>query len=90
MLDLTKVVIVAGFLAALFALQVVFRKYGKRLGQQLGQGRRIRVLESTALGPQERLTLIEAEGQRLLVLSGRRGQGAFWPLEGAAPDEAQP
>lgn len=79
--DFTKIVIVAGFLIVLLALQVYFKKYGGRLGRGLGADRRIRVLETTMLGPQDRLTLVEADGQRVLVLTGRRGQGAFWPLD---------
>ena len=87
--DPTKLVIVAGFLVVLLALQLYVKKYGKGLGRSMSGERRIRVLETTALGPQDRLTLIEADGQRLLVLSGRRGQGAFWPLDPATPDEGQ-
>lgn len=88
--DPTKLVIVAGFLVVLLALQLYLKKHGKGLGRSLGGARRIRVLETTALGPQERLTLVEADGQRLLVLSGRRGQGAFWPLNATPQDEGQP
>lgn len=90
MFDLTKIMIVAGFLLILLALQIYFTKYGKRIGRSIGEGRRIRVLETSALGPQERLTLVEADGRRVLVLSGRGGQGAFWPLDPAAPDGGQP
>lgn|GEM_PF-4964300 len=90
MVDLTKVVIVAGFLLVLLVLQLLFRKYGKGLGAHVLADRRIRVLETTTLGPQERLILIETEGQRLLVLSNRRGQGAFWPLPPRSPDAEAP
>lgn len=78
--SLTQVIMVVGFLAALIAVQIVVRRHAQGIGKRLGRGRDIRLVEVTALGAHERLSLVEADGQRILVLTGRNGTGAFLPL----------
>jgi hypothetical protein len=83
---LTQVIVVVGFLAALIAVQILLRRNAQGIGKRLGRGRDIRLVEVAAIGTHERLTLVEADGQRILVLTGRNGTGAFLPLGPAAPD----
>ncbi|MDA0962947.1 MAG: flagellar biosynthetic protein FliO [Proteobacteria bacterium] len=84
--SLTQVIVVLGFLAALIAMQVVLRRHAQGIGKRLARGRDIRLLEVAAIGTHERLSLVEANRQRILVLTGRNGTGAFLPLGPAAPD----
>jgi hypothetical protein len=84
--SLTQVIVVVGFLAALIAVQIVLRRNAQGIGKRLARGRDIRLIEVAAIGTHERLNLVEANGQRILVLTGRNGTGAFLPLGPAAPD----
>jgi hypothetical protein len=83
---LTQVIVVVGFLAALIAVQILLRRNAQGIGKRLGRGRDIRLVEVAAIGTHERLTLVEADGQRVLVLTGRNGTGAFLPLGPVAPE----
>jgi flagellar biogenesis protein FliO len=78
--SLTQVIVVVGFLAVLIAVQIVLRRNAHGIGNRLGRGREIRVVEVTAIGPNDRLCLVETGGQRILVLTGRHGAGAFLHL----------
>lgn len=86
--SLTQVVVVVGFLAALIAVQIVLQRHARGIGKQLRRGREITLVEVTALGPHDRLSLVEADGQRILVLTGRHGAGAFMALGPAASEQA--
>lgn len=86
---LTQVIVVAGFLAALIAVQILLRRHAQGIGKRLGRGRDIRLVEVAAIGTHERLSLVEANGQRILVLTGRNGTGAFLPLGPAASDASE-
>ena len=56
-----------------------------------GGGRRIRCVESFALGSRDRLLLIEADGKRLLVGAGQGGMRTLHVYEGQiVPDEVPP
>ena len=84
--SLTQIIVVVGFLAALIAVQIVLQRNARGIGKRLGRGREIRVVEVTALGTHDRLSLVEADGQRILVLTGRHGAGAFMELGPSAPE----
>ena len=86
--SMTQLLIVAGFLALLIAVQVVVRRHAKGIGVKLGRGREIRLLEVTALGPNQRLSLVEVNGQRVLILTGRNSAGVILALGPAATDRA--
>lgn len=88
-LSVTQVIVVVGFLAVLIAVQIVLKRHAQGIGKRLGRGREIRLVEVAALGPHERLSLVEADGQRILVLTGRNGSGAFHALGPVAPDAAE-
>lgn len=86
--SLTQMIVVVGFLAALIAVQIVLRRNARGISNRLGRGREIKVVEVTALGPNDRLSLVEADGQRILVLIGRHGAGAFMVLGPTLHDHA--
>lgn len=86
--SLTQIIVVVGFLAALIAVQIVLQRNARGIGKRLGRGREVRLLEVAALGPNDRLSLVEADGQRILVLTGRNGAGAFMALGPATQDQA--
>jgi hypothetical protein len=81
--SLTQVIVVVGFLAVLIAIQIVLRRNAQGIGSRLGRGREIRLVQH------ERLCLVEADGQRILVLTGRQGAGAFLQLGQVTQQTAQ-
>lgn len=78
--SLTQIIVVVVFLAALIAVKIVLQRNARGIGKRLGRGREIQVVEVTVLGPNDRLSLVEVDGQRILVLTGRHGVGAFMVL----------
>jgi flagellar biogenesis protein FliO len=84
--SLTQIIVVVGFLAALIAVQIMLQRNARGIGKRLGRGREIRVVEVAALGTHDRLSLVEANGQRILVLTGRHGAGAFMALGPVLPE----
>lgn len=86
--SVTQIIVVVGFLAALIAVQIVLQRNARGIGKRLGRGREIQMVEVTALGPNDRLSLVEADGQRILVLTGRHGAGAFMVLGASQNDHA--
>jgi len=53
-------------------------------------GRRIRCVESFAVGARERLLLLDADGKRLLIGMGPGGMRMLHVYDGAAPTDAAP
>lgn len=78
--SLTQVIVVVGFLALLIAVQIMLRRHAHGIGKRLGRGRDIVLVETAPMGTHERLSLVEVDGQRILVLTGRNGMGAFHAL----------
>ncbi|MEO6800611.1 MAG: flagellar biosynthetic protein FliO [Rhodanobacter sp.] len=52
-----------------------------------GGGRRIRCVESFAVGARDRLLLLDADGKRMLIGMGPGGMRTLHVYDGAAPDE---
>ncbi|HEV2538894.1 MAG TPA: flagellar biosynthetic protein FliO [Frateuria sp.] len=78
-------------LAAVIALIFVAGWMSRRLqARSLPGGRRIRCVESMAVGARERVLLIDADGKRLLVGVGQGGMRTLHVYEGAAPADANP
>ena len=82
-----EVLITAGFLAVLIAAWAAIRYFRAPLAERLQQARPVTCVGATALGTDARAFLLEAEGQRLLVVSQKRGAVAITPL-GPAPEVA--
>lgn len=88
----TQVIVVVIFIAALLAVQVLVRRNAGGLGKRLARDRDLHLVEVLAIGPNERLSVVETGGQRIMVLTGRQGAGALLPLGPVTPavgDDAQ-
>lgn len=84
--ELVRVVLsLAGIVALIFAAGWLSRRLQART--QPG-GRRIRCVESFAVGARERMLLIDADGKRLLVGVGPGGMRTLHVYEGEAPSSA--
>lgn len=78
-------------LAAVIALIFVAGWMSRRLqARTLPGGRRIRCVETFAVGARERVLLLDADGKRLLVGVGQGGMRTLHVYEGAAPVDASP
>jgi flagellar protein FliO/FliZ len=78
-------------LAAVIALIFVAGWMSRRLqARTLPGGRRIRCVETFAVGARERVLLLDADGKRLLVGVGQGGMRTLHVYEGAAPVDATP
>lgn len=78
-------------LAAVIALIFVAGWMSRRLqARTLPGGRRIRCVETFAVGARERVLLLDADGKRLLIGVGQGGLRTLHVYEGAAPAEAVP
>ncbi|PWK83071.1 flagellar biosynthetic protein FliO [Fulvimonas soli] len=72
----------AGIVALIFAAGWLSRRLQARTAPG---GRRIRCVESFAVGARERILLIDADGKRLLVGAGQGGLRMLHVFEGTAP-----
>ncbi|TBR37206.1 MULTISPECIES: flagellar biosynthetic protein FliO [Dyella] len=86
--ELIRVVLsLAGIIALIFAAGWLSRRLQART--QPG-GRRIRCVESFAVGARERMLLIDADGKRLLVGVGPGGMRTLHVYDGEAPPAPEP
>ncbi len=85
--ELVRVILsLAGIIGMILVAGWLTRRMQRRPG---GGGRRIRCVESFAVGTRDRLLLLEADGKRLLVGMGPGGMHTLHVYEGAAPEEAE-
>ena len=78
-------------LAAVIALIFVAGWMSRRLqARALPGGRRIRCVETYAVGARERVLLLDADGKRLLIGVGQGGMRTLHVYEGTAPADAAP
>lgn len=76
-------------LLGIIALIVVAGWLSRRLQRRSGSaGRRIRCVETFALGTRERLLLLDADGKRLLIGIGASGMRTLHVYDDAPPTEA--
>ena len=88
--ELVRVILsLFGIIALIMAAGWLTRRLQRRPG--VG-GRRIRCVETFAVGARERLLLIDADGKRLLLSTGAGGTRTLHVYDGAAPamDEPEP
>jgi flagellar protein FliO/FliZ len=71
-----------GIVALIFAAGWLSRRLQ---GRTTPVGRRLRCVESMAVGARDRLLLIDADGKRLLVGVGQGGMRTLHVYDGAAP-----
>lgn len=78
-------------LVAVIALIFVAGWFSRRMqGRARSGGRRMRCVESMAVGARDRLLLIDADGKRLLVGVGPGGMRTLHVYEGTAPADEPP
>lgn len=79
-------------LAAIIALIFVAGWFSRRLqARTTPGGRRLRCVETMAVGARDRLMLVDADGKRLLIGMGQGGMRTLHVYEGVAPaPEASP
>ncbi|MDI3262761.1 flagellar biosynthetic protein FliO [Aerosticca soli] len=78
-------------LAAIVALILLAGWLSRRLQARAAPGgRRLRCVESMALGARERVLLLDADGKRLLIGVGAGGVRTLHVYEGQAPEPAPP
>ncbi|MDO1528362.1 flagellar biosynthetic protein FliO [Fulvimonas sp. R45] len=81
--ELLRVVLsLAGVVVLIFVAGWLSRRLQ---GRPAGGGRRIRCVESCAVGARDRLLLVDADGKRLLIGAGPGGLRTLHVYEGAAP-----
>jgi flagellar protein FliO/FliZ len=86
--ELVRVILsLAGIIAMIFVAGWVTRRLQRRPG---AAGRRIRCVESFAVGARERLLLLDADGKRLLIGTGPGGMRTLHVYDGEAPREIAP
>ena len=66
-----QVLITLGFLGVMVALLVVLRLKGSGLRRSLHQGKRITVIEETAISPTEKMRLVSIDNREFVVLSSK-------------------
>lgn len=80
--ELVRVILsLLGIIVLIFAAGWISRRMQRRPG---GAGRRIRCVESFAVGTRDRLLLLDADGQRLLVGIGQGGMRTLHVYDNAA------
>lgn len=83
-----QILIVGGFLAALFALRWGVQAHKGTLKSKITQDRRMVLGEVTALGPDTRAMILTIDQREFLVVTAKRQPPVITPL-GAAPDSAE-
>jgi len=84
-----QIVIMAGFLLFLLAVLLFVRRFRGGLGKHLHRSRRIRHVEDLALTSQQRLHLVEVDGQTFMIHSGK-GHAATMMLIGEGSETTPP
>ncbi|MEO7051174.1 MAG: flagellar biosynthetic protein FliO [Rhodanobacter sp.] len=85
--ELVRVILsLAAIIGMILVAGWMTRRMQRRPG---GGGRRIRCVESFAVGTRDRLLLLEADGKRLLIGMGPGGMHTLHVYDGAVPESVQ-
>ena len=85
--SITQLVTIAVFLSVLIGIMVLVRRYKEPLTKQLGSQRRIKLMEDTPIGANERAKLIKVDGQTFLIVSAKNQSPVVVPFD-AVPFDA--
>ncbi len=84
-----QIIPLAVFLAALGALWVYVLRNRERLSARMGRGRRLRVVETAALGPADRAMILSLDDREFLIVKLKGAAPMLHPLRAAhGPEEA--
>ena len=76
-ISIEQIVIIVAFIMLLLALMWFVRRYRGRISGRIYTDRRMHHIEDLALGPQQRLHLIEIDGRCFLVHAGKGHSASF-------------
>ena len=75
-----QIVIAAGFLGVMVASLILLKIKGGGLRRSLHQGKRIVVIEETAISPTEKMRLVSIDNREFVVLTSKRVQPVLTEL----------
>lgn len=78
----SQIITIVVFLMMLFALMWFVKRFRNGISSRLHSARRMTHIEDLALGPQQRLHLIEVDGRAFLVHAGKGHAASFQPVDG--------
>ena len=87
--SITQLIIITAFLSVLIGLMFVVRRYKEPLSKQFGGQRRIKLMEDTSIGANERAKLIEVDGQVFLIISAKNQPPSVMPFDQATASPAK-
>jgi len=82
-----QIIVISAFLLLLLVALFVVRRFRGGLSKQIHRAKRIRLVEDLALSPQQRLHLVEVDGQTVMIHTGKGHQATMLPINTA--DAAQ-
>ena len=85
-ISIEQIVIIVAFIMLLLALMWFVRRYRGRISGRIYTDRRMHHIEDLALGPQQRLHLIEIDGRCFLVHAGKGHSASFIAVDGNSQD----
>ena len=78
----SQIITIVVFLMMLFALMWFVKRFRNGISSRIHSARRMTHIEDLALGPQQRLHLIEVDGRAFLVHAGKGHAASFQPVDG--------
>lgn len=79
-----QIIILTAFLAGLGGLWLMVQRHRDGLSARMGRGRRLRVIETAALGPSDRAMILSVDGHDFLLLRMRGAPPVLHPIAPAA------
>jgi flagellar protein FliO/FliZ len=80
-----QIITLAAFLAALCALWVYVQRNRDGLNARMGRGRRLKLVETAALGPADRAMILSVDDREFLILRMKGAAPVVQALPAAAP-----
>lgn len=79
--SITQLITIAIFLSALIGMMIVVRRYKEPLSKQLGGKKRIKLIEDTPIGTNERAKLVQVDDQTFLIISAKNQPSSIVPFD---------
>lgn len=81
----SQLITITVFLSVLIGLMFLVRRFKGPLKAQLGSDRRIKLIEDTGIGGNERIKLVTIDGQAYLVLTTKNQAPVMMPVDSPRP-----
>jgi flagellar protein FliO/FliZ len=85
-----QIIITVGFLGVMVVLLVILKLKGGGLRRSLHQGRRISVIEETAISPTEKMRLVSIDDREFVILTSKGVQPVLTELGAVSAQPASP